>query len=182
MATTALEIILKARDDASKVIKGASSNIQGSFNEAANASKAVTVGLAAVGAAAVAAGSFAVKGAADYEQSLNIFRSVSGVTSQQMQLVADTARALGKDITLPGVSAKDAALAMVELAKAGLSVNDTLAATKGVLSLAKAGQLDTAQAAEIAANALNASSTSEETKPRWWPTCWLLLPMPPVPG
>lgn len=45
---------------------------------------------------------------------------------------------------------------MVELGKSGLSVNDTIATSKGVLSLVKAGQMETAQAAEIAANALNA--------------------------
>jgi TP901 family phage tail tape measure protein len=56
-----------------------------------------------------------------------------------MKRVAERSRELGKDITLPGISAKDAALAMVELGKAGLSVNDTMAASKGVLSLAKAG-------------------------------------------
>ena len=45
---------------------------------------------------------------------------------------------------------------MTELSKAGLSVNDTLAASKGVMSLAKAGQIDVADAATIAAQALNA--------------------------
>lgn len=122
-----------------------------------NFSKALkfsSIAAVAVGGAVVAAGQFAIKSAADYEQSLNIFKSVSGATAAQMQLVGAQARALGKDVSLPGISAADAAQAMTELAKAGLSVNDTMAASKGVLALAKAGQLDTATAAEIAANAL----------------------------
>ena len=64
------------------------------------------------------------------------------------------AKELGNDIRLPGVSAKTAADAMIELSKAGISVNDTLDASRGVLALAKAGQLETAEAAEISANAL----------------------------
>lgn len=114
------------------------------------------VGLIAMGAAAVVTAKSVVEQAADYEQSLNIFASVSGATGDQMVQVAAKARDLGKDISLPGISASDAALAMVELAKAGLSVNDAMDASKGVLSLAKAGQMDTAAAAEVAANALNA--------------------------
>lgn len=102
----------------------------------------------------LAAGAVMVKSAADYEQGLNIFKSVSGATAAEMEKVSARAKELGNDITLPGVSAADAAGAMTELAKAGLSVNDTLSASKGVLSLAKAGQLDTAYAAEITANAL----------------------------
>lgn len=120
------------------------------------AAAAAKVAIVATGVAAVAAAKYAVTSAADYEQSLNIFASVSGATAEQMKLVAAQSRALGKDISLPGVSAADAALAMTELAKAGLSVNDSMAASKGVLSLAKAGQMDTAQAAEIAGNALMA--------------------------
>ncbi len=120
------------------------------------AAAAAKVAIVATGVAAVAAAKYAITSAADYEQSLNIFASVAGATAEQMKLVAAQSRALGKDISLPGVSAADAALAMTELAKAGLSVNDSMAASKGVLSLAKAGQMETAQAAEIAGNALMA--------------------------
>jgi TP901 family phage tail tape measure protein len=44
---------------------------------------------------------------------------------------------------------------MSELAKAGLSVNNVMAASKGVLQLSAAGQLSNAQAAEVIAGALN---------------------------
>ena len=97
----------------------------------------------------------AIGGAANFEKSLNVLRSVSNATGSQMGLLQSKARELGKDLSLPGVSASDAAEAMTELAKAGIGVNDILGASKGVLSLAKAGQLDVANAATIAARALN---------------------------
>jgi TP901 family phage tail tape measure protein len=115
-----------------------------------------TKALVLTGVAAGVAGAASVKMAGDFEQSLNIFKSVTGATAQQMAQVAARARELGKDISLPGISAKDAAVAMTELAKAGLDVNQSLAASKGVLSLAKAGNLDVGDAASIAAKALNA--------------------------
>lgn len=91
----------------------------------------------------------------EYEKALNTFQAVTRATNEEMAQAADTAKRLGADITLPATSAKDAALAMTELAKAGLSANEAMAASKGVLQLAAAGQLDEARAAEIAANALN---------------------------
>jgi TP901 family phage tail tape measure protein len=115
-----------------------------------------TKALALTGLAAGVAGAASVKMAGDFEQSLNVFKSVTGATAQQMAQVAARAKELGKDISLPGISAKDAAVAMTNLAKAGLDVNQSLAASKGVLSLAKAGNLDVADAASIAAKALNA--------------------------
>ncbi|MEW1951030.1 phage tail tape measure protein [Pseudarthrobacter sp902506025] len=157
-----INIVISAEDKASKPIRDVTNELdQGTgkankFSGALGSMGAVLAKTAlAVGAAGVAAGTFAVSSAANYEQSLNVFRSVSGATVEQMNAVASASRALGNDMSLPGVSAKDAALAMVELAKAGLSVNDTMAASKGVLSLAKAGQMETADAAEVAANALN---------------------------
>ncbi|MFM9793298.1 phage tail tape measure protein [Streptomyces turgidiscabies] len=163
MAANSISILITAKDQASNTLRGVANEMDkgsassGKFGSALAAvgNMARTAALAA-GTAAVAASGFAVSSAADYEQSLNIFRSVSDATAQDMEKVAATARQLGQDAALPGISAKDAALAMVELSKAGLSVNDTLSASKGVLALAKAGNLDTAAAAEVAANALNA--------------------------
>lgn len=98
----------------------------------------------------------ALNAAMDYESALNMMQAVSGASAEEMERVAETARALGADLSLPATSAADAALAMVELAKAGLSVEQATEAARGVLQLAIAGQLSEAQAAEIAANALNA--------------------------
>jgi TP901 family phage tail tape measure protein len=173
MAQNAVNIIITAKDEASKVFRSLNRNMAGtergfdnldgssrrsssSLGLLASAGTAAKVGLIGAGVAAIAAGKEALSASGSFEQALNMFRAVSGATAYEMGQVSARARELGKDVSLPGISAKDASLAMLELSKAGLSVNDTLAASKGVLSLAKAGQLETAQAAEIAANALNA--------------------------
>lgn len=98
----------------------------------------------------------------EFEQSLNVLKTVSGATEDEMKQLSDQARELGADLTLPGTSAADAANAMAELAKAGLDVNEILAASRGVLQLSVAGQIDNAEAAKITANALNAFGLSGE--------------------
>lgn len=92
----------------------------------------------------------------NFETELNVFQETAGVTADQMEKVRATAEALGKDITLPAVGAQDAAEAMTELAKAGLSVQDSIEGARGVLQLATAANIDNAQATELAASALNA--------------------------
>ncbi len=104
----------------------------------------------------VAAGAAVLKAGADYEKALNIFQAVTKANTGEMERAAKVAKDLGADLTLPATSAKDAALAMNELGKAGLTATQSIDAAKGVLQLAAAGALDEARAAEIAANALNA--------------------------
>lgn len=118
----------------------------------------------ALGISGAAAGLFlfgeaalsATKSAANLEQELNVFQQVSGATADQMKQVREQARSLGADITLPAVSAGDAATTMTELAKAGLNVNEVLKGTRGTLQLAAAANIDFATSAELVANALNA--------------------------
>ncbi|MDP9353407.1 MAG: phage tail tape measure protein, partial [Chloroflexota bacterium] len=98
----------------------------------------------------------AIGSAADYEQVMNLLQASSEATGQQMDKLGDLTKALGSDLTLPGTSASDAAEAMLELNKAGLSVGDTMGAAKGVLQLSAAAQIGNAEAAEITAKALNA--------------------------
>ena len=95
----------------------------------------------------------AVNSAADFEQSLNIMQQVSGATADQMATLQAQALNLG---AVTSFSAGEAADAMLELAKAGLSVDDVIAATPGVLDMAAAGGMGLAESAEIAANAMNA--------------------------
>jgi TP901 family phage tail tape measure protein len=97
-----------------------------------------------------------IRSAADLERELNIFRETAEATAGEMRRIRDEASALGRDISLPGVSAADAAEAMTELAKAGLNVEDAMAGARGTLQLATAAQISNADAAELAANALNA--------------------------
>ena len=118
---------------------------------AAMASGAAVGALGALGIAALDA-------AGDYEKSLNVFQAVSSANKEQMDEVGQAAKRLGADVKLPGTSAADAAVAMTELAKGGLSVRDSLDAARSVLQLSAAAQVDNQQAAIITARALNTFS------------------------
>ncbi len=97
----------------------------------------------------------AVRAAANFESSLNTMQAVSGATASQMKDVSARAKALGADITLPGTSAKDAADAMVQLAKGGMTAKQAMDAARGTLLLSAAAGIDNAAAATIQADALN---------------------------
>lgn len=109
-------------------------------------------------AGAVSAALFAkaISSFAKLETELNVFQATTGATAEQMQKVSKAAISLGRDLSLPGVSASDAASAMSELARAGLTVEDSIAGAKGVLQLASAAQISFADAATLTATALNA--------------------------
>jgi TP901 family phage tail tape measure protein len=112
------------------------------------------------------AGVASTKLAADFDRNMSVLRVQSGATADEMERLKVLAEELGADLTLPGTSAADAAEAMLELSKAGLSIEDVMNGVKGTLQLSAAGHLSNALAAEINANALNAFhlSGSEATK------------------
>jgi TP901 family phage tail tape measure protein len=136
----------------------ASGSTEGFFSRAASAAAgfvaANVFGQITQGIASFAAGTVAA--AADFQQGMNVLQAVTGATAAQMGALSNTAIALGNDMTLPGASAQTAATAMQELAKAGLSVDDTMSAAKGTLQLAAAAETDAGTAASIVAGALNA--------------------------
>jgi TP901 family phage tail tape measure protein len=109
---------------------------------------------AALTAPLVGLGARGVKVAMELEQSLNVLAATSGATGAQMAQLSTLAEKLGADIALPGTSAADAARAMLELSKGGLSVADTMASARAVLQLSAAAQIDNARAAEITADSL----------------------------
>lgn len=114
------------------------------------------------GTAAVVAFGKSLQSAAELETQLNVFRVNAGATADEMARVSEEARQLGRDITLPGVTAGTAAEAMTTLAKAGLSVRDSMAAARGTLQLATAAEIDVATATELVAGSLNAFGLAGE--------------------
>jgi TP901 family phage tail tape measure protein len=150
----------KFRTDLTNGVKGPLAGAERSANKvmggvAAAATRAAKFGALGAGAAAIGAIGIIGKMGMEYQNSLNIFQAATSATAAQMDKVKVAARGLGNDISLPGVSAKDAAAAMTELAKGGLSVEQSMRAAKGTLQLATAAQIDGAQAAEIQANSLS---------------------------
>ena len=148
-----LSILVEAAENGASDVLGRLSGGLGALNVAMG--NLIADGLKAATGALVEFGRQGLAVATDYQSSLNMFQAVSGATGDQMAAIAAEAKRLGGDMSLPATSAGDAARAMTELAKAGLSVDNALKAGKGTLQLAAAGNLDEAQAAEIAANALN---------------------------
>jgi TP901 family phage tail tape measure protein len=140
---------VKVRPDTRGFESTARAGVVGPLKRVAFAGAAV-IAAAGIGNAIVTS----VKAAANFQQSLSILQATSGATAKQMHAIGAEAIALGNDIHLPAVSAKDAADAMLELSRGGLSVKDTMSAARGVLVLATAAQIDNASAAKITANAL----------------------------
>lgn len=137
--------------------------LQGSIVGLSRITPVAVFGLGVAGSAAIAAGlafKSAVGSAAAFEQQLNTFQAVTGVSAEELQRVREQAIALGADTSLAAVSAGDAADALTELAKAGISVNDALAASRGVLQLAGAASISAGAAATIVATQLNAFKLS----------------------
>ena len=137
--------------------------LRGSIVGISRVTPVAVFGLGVAGSAAIAAGlamKSAVASTAAFEHQLNVFQATSSATSDEMQQIRDQAKALGADLSLPSTSAGDAARAMTELSKAGLSVKETLAGARGVLQLAAAAQIDVGTSAEFVATQLNAFGLS----------------------
>lgn len=139
----------------SRAFGQASGSAAGFGSKMATVGKAAGVAALAIGGVLVAGAIVAAKKFAEFEAALNTFQAVSSATAKQMEAVSDRAKELGNDLTLPGTSAKDAALAMTELAKGGLSVGEAMDAAKASIQLATAAEVDGAHAAEIMSDALN---------------------------
>lgn len=87
----------------------------------------------------------------DYEQGLANVRAVTNATAEEMKILSDEARRLGRDTVWSAVQVTEAEQL---LAQAGFSVQETVGALPGLLSLASAGGLDLAAATDVAAGTL----------------------------
>jgi len=112
---------------------------------------AVSTGLTAV---LGVLGNKAIAAFGDAEKAMNVFRVSTGATSEEMARASAAVEALAHDLSLPGITKADAANALLELGKAGLSATDSINALRPALLLAEAGELKGAEAAQILAAAL----------------------------
>lgn len=151
MATVG-SLVVKIGADISGFEKGLNT-AQGKLRAFGSQMKSIGSGLT-LGLTAPIAGiaTAALKSAAGFEQSMNLMQAMSGATAGQMEMLQEQALALGASTVF---SAGEAAEAMLELSKAGMSVEQTSAAIGGVMDLAAAGNIGLAEAATITANAIN---------------------------
>jgi TP901 family phage tail tape measure protein len=140
--------------------------LAGATGAASNAGRVIGMAIAAGTAVAAVGLQKVITLGITYEQNMNTLQAVTGATAAQMQAVGATASQLGSDLSLPATSAADAAAAMTELAKGGLTVDQAMQAARGTLQLAAAAQIDGAAAAEIQTNALNAFGLSADNAGR----------------
>lgn len=157
MAGGAIDILVEPdlRGFTSKLGAGLEQSGRGVAGVARSLGRGLSLGLVAGTAVAAAGLSQVIRLGNEYQANLNELQAVTNATGEQMARVGQVANNLGSDLTLPATSAGDAAAAMVELAKGGLSLDEAMTAARGTLQLAAAAQVDAAQAAEIQATALN---------------------------
>lgn len=99
----------------------------------------------------LAVGGTMVKIAADFEQSMNNVKALTGATGSEFAALEKQAIDLG---AATAFSARDAADAMGFLAQAGFKTQEILSSMPSTLDLAAAGSIDLARAADIVTNIL----------------------------
>lgn len=139
MAFKPIQILINAKDDASAVFD----KLQ---------TKVAAVGAAILGYFGVQAFAGVVKGAADLEAALSRVQAATGAGAQEMQQLRDAAESAGANTKFTAV---EAAGALENLAKAGLSAKDAISTLPAVLQLAQAGDIELGTAAEFVTKAIN---------------------------
>ncbi|WP_416976723.1 phage tail tape measure protein [Streptomyces sp. T028] len=123
-----------------------------SLNQVANNQKKTLKMIQGASIGLVAAFGFAVAASARFEKAMSNVKAVSQASAGEMVKLRSAALQAGRTTAF---SAVQAAEAEHELAKAGVSVADIAGgALKGALNLAAAAEIDVAEGAEIAANAM----------------------------
>ncbi|WP_157040266.1 phage tail tape measure protein [Polaromonas naphthalenivorans] len=138
MAFKPIEILINAKDNASSVFDSLRA-------------KVATVGLAILSYFGVQAFAGVVKGAGDFEEAMSRVKSATGASTTEMQALRKAAEDAGANTKFTGT---EAAGALENLAKAGLSAKDAIAALPAVLELAQAGDIGLGEASEFVTKAV----------------------------
>lgn len=139
---------LKAEQEKlAKQVSDTSDKLQRSSEAIKSVNKVAAAGVAAIGGIAVAAG----KTGADFEAQMSRVKAISGATGQEFEALSKQAVQLGADTAY---SATEAAQGMENLASAGFSTKEIMAAMPGMLDLAASSGEDLANSADIAASTL----------------------------
>lgn len=113
------------------------------------------VGAASLGSALIGQFRDVMSVGMDYTRNMNTLQAVTRAGAEEMARAGAAARQLGVDASLPATSVNDAAAAMTELAKGGLTLQQSMAASRGTLQLAAAAGVSAQQAAVIQSDAIN---------------------------
>ncbi len=148
-----LAIIIKATNNASRALKDAGNDVESLGTKLGKLGTMAVAGAAVAGVAALAGGlAYSVEKASEFEKAMSGIKAVTGASAEEMDQMSKLALQLGADTAF---SASEAADAIGELAKGGVSVADIMGgAAKATLDLAAASGEKAAPAAALAANAM----------------------------
>lgn len=156
MATTTigeLQILITAKDAASQIINQVNQQQAGLGKTIAGTAGGFMLAEAAQ-KGFNAAMQFGIGNAMGFEQAMSNVKAVTNATAGEQDKLKQAALDAGQATVF---TAREAATATAELARAGLNTSDILGgALRGSLDLAAAGQMDLADAAIISAQAMNA--------------------------
>lgn len=138
MAFKPIEILINAKDNASSVFSG----LQG---------KVAAVGAAIATYFGINAFAGIVRGAADLEQGMSRVQAATGATAEEMQALRKAAEDAGANTKF---TSTEAASALENLAKAGLTAGEAIEALPAVLQLAQAGDIGLAESSEMVTKAV----------------------------
>ena len=140
-------------------------NFQNWANSSNNSISSVSSSLKLIGGGAAVIGvgkafQQIVTSGMDFDKSMNAIQATSRATDEEMEKLRQTAKALGEDETLVGVSAAQAGNAMLELVRGGMSIDEAASSARGTLQLMTAAQESSTQAAIVQSQAINAFGLS----------------------
>lgn len=151
-ASTSLEQLAAKGDPTGKTAETTMGRLAQSAQLQRAAWDTASTAMVGYGAAAAAAAGYVVKSFADFDQAMSNVQAATHESAENMDQLREAAIQAGADTAF---SASEAAGAIEELAKAGVSTADILnGGLKGSLDLAAAGNLGVADAAGIASVAL----------------------------
>jgi TP901 family phage tail tape measure protein len=141
MAFKPIQIVINAKDDASKVFDRLQARV--------------------MAFAALVAGYFGIqvfagwiKGGADFEQAMSRVQAATGASAAEMRMLRKAAQEAAADVRY-GFTEQQAAGALENLAKAGLNVRDAIATLPAAMQLARAGDIELGTSAEYLTKIVN---------------------------
>jgi TP901 family phage tail tape measure protein len=149
--------IKTVQDDVSKSLSAYTEMGNGMKKVGGAMSKYVTAPIVGLGTAAVYTG-------AQFDSAMSGVMAISGATGSEFEALREQARDLGATTKF---TATEAAEGMTMLAMAGLDTNEIMSSIPGMLSLAAAGGLELASAADIVTDTLMAFGDSADQAGRY---------------
>lgn len=138
MAFKPIQIVINAKDNASAVLGRLEKGVK-------------ALGLAVAGYLGIRAFASGIQGAAEFEAAMSRVKAATDGTAEEMTALTQAAQNAGSNTKYTSVQA---AGALENLAKAGLSAGDSIKALPAVLALAQAGDVELATASEYVTKAV----------------------------